>query len=164
MKSGKRQIRLKRKCYLVHVPGILFNKRAEWAISIAQQERRQMHYMLLTMLLETSQEVSILATYTHSFRHFPVLVPWLLYREKFYPLQEREAARSICILMMTRKQVQYILRYMVRKWRYLASVNYWTQPSLICYVIFYMHWLYIYIFYSFIHYILYYYIVLLENY
>lgn len=149
---------------MVHVPGILFNKSAEWAISIAQQERRRMHYMLFMMLLETSQELSILAAYTHSFRHFPVLVPCLLYREKFYPLQERKAIRSICILMMIRKQVQYILRNMVRKWRYLASVNYWPQPSLICYVIFYMHWSHIYIFYSFIHYMLYYYTVLPENY
>ena len=61
--------------------------------------------MLFMMLLETSQEVSILATYTHCFRHFPVLVPCPLYREKFYPLQEREATRSICILMVIRKQV-----------------------------------------------------------
>lgn len=67
--------------YLTKVLSELFQK-LSW--------REGIHYMLFMMLLETSQKVYILATYTYSFRHFPLLVPCLLYREKFMHHRRKE--------------------------------------------------------------------------
>ena len=74
-------MRLNRKCYLVRVAGILTKMLSELFQKLSWREN--IHYMLFRMLLVTSGEVQILATYTHSFRHFPVLVPCLLIENIF---------------------------------------------------------------------------------
>lgn len=80
-----------------------------------------------------------MATYTHSFRHFPILVSYLSYTENVYPLQMRKdviiSNRKYKHFDNEWKKVQYILRFSVRKWRYLASENFYRQSSLVYYMI-----------------------------
>lgn len=50
-------MRLNWKCYLVHVPGILFNKSAEWAISKAQREGRHSLYAIYDAFRKISEGI-----------------------------------------------------------------------------------------------------------
>lgn len=84
VESGKWQMSLNRKCYWFMSQGYYLTKMLSELFQKLSW-RESIHYVLFMMLLKTSWEVQILATYTHSFRHFPILVPCLLYRENFYP-------------------------------------------------------------------------------